>query len=165
MNKKIKLSLLGTLIAGSALAITLPMVSCSGSAEETVDVVLTVDAASKTATEAAITTNLKAAMEAATTREAKVELAATWKVDTELSKEQLKIITDAIKFTADGKDVLGADAIEKVIFATATEIPAEDDTEINGPTLKVHFKSGYKLDLTLDVGTLGKTPPAPTPEK
>ena len=38
MNKKIKLSLLGTLIAGSTLAVTLPIVSCSAYAA---DVVLT----------------------------------------------------------------------------------------------------------------------------
>ena len=35
MNKKIKLSLLGTLIAGSALAVTLPIVSCSTSDNNT----------------------------------------------------------------------------------------------------------------------------------
>ena len=33
MNKKIKLSLLGTLIAGSALAVTLPIDSCSASTD------------------------------------------------------------------------------------------------------------------------------------
>ena len=43
MNKKIKLSLLGTLIAGSALAVTLPIVSCSASTDA-VAVTATVDA-------------------------------------------------------------------------------------------------------------------------
>ncbi|MGL4617208.1 MAG: hypothetical protein ACRCUM_03135 [Mycoplasmoidaceae bacterium] len=42
MNKKIKLSLLGTLIAGLALAITLPIVSCSASSKET-PIIVTAD--------------------------------------------------------------------------------------------------------------------------
>ena len=45
MNKKIKLSLLGTLIVGSTLAVTLPIVSCSTSADVVaIDVTATVDA-------------------------------------------------------------------------------------------------------------------------
>ena len=46
MNKKIKLGLLGTLIVGSALAVTLPIVSCSTSTDAVVaiDVTAIVDA-------------------------------------------------------------------------------------------------------------------------
>lgn len=48
MNKKIKLSLLGTLVVGSALAVTLPIISCSTSTNNT----LLVD---KTSSESATT--------------------------------------------------------------------------------------------------------------
>ncbi|MGL5640351.1 MAG: hypothetical protein ACRDCD_01710, partial [Mycoplasmoidaceae bacterium] len=61
MNKKIKLSLLGTLVAGSALAITLPIVSCSGSTSEdqTITNIVGVDGISLTNTEFVVNVGLK----------------------------------------------------------------------------------------------------------
>ena len=53
MNKKIKLSLLGTLIAGSALAITLPIVSCSASNNNNNNTLLVDETSLKNATIAA----------------------------------------------------------------------------------------------------------------
>ena len=66
MNKKIKLSLLGALVAGSALAVTLPIVSCSASNNNNDNTLLVDETSLKNATIAAQNT-LKGIIGTATT--------------------------------------------------------------------------------------------------
>lgn len=148
MNKKIKLSLLGTLIAGSALAVTLPIVSCSAST----DVVLTPTAVTATAT-----TAYAAYVKTATTVAGQQALVTKGHEIT--SGDAFTALLGSVTFveTDDTTVVVSAtDAIESfevtkgVNVETAKEIPA-------GVELTVHLKGGYTTDvvLTISLGTLG----------
>ncbi|MGL4617385.1 MAG: hypothetical protein ACRCUM_04035 [Mycoplasmoidaceae bacterium] len=154
MNKKIKLSLLGTLIAGSALAITLPIVSCSSSSEaEKIVVVPAGDTLAEA--ENAITTKLKEEMKNAATFEEQDKLAKSWGVNKELSSDHLKIITNVLKFVDSGGKDINEDVIESVSFNSETKV--ESGEPIVGPKLKVNFKDSYtsKDDIIIQAGSLG----------
>lgn len=148
MNKKIKLSLLGTLIAGSALAVTLPIVSCSASA----DVVLTATPVNATAT-TAYTTYVGAAASAAAQQEL-VKIG--HKID---SGTAFTALLAAVTFTE--KDdttvtVTAADAIES--FEVTTGVLVEASKAIPaGVVLTVNLKSGHSTDsvITLTLAALG----------
>ncbi|MGL5246267.1 MAG: hypothetical protein ACRC8C_01715 [Mycoplasmoidaceae bacterium] len=153
MNKKIKLSLLGALIAGSALAITLPIVSCSASS----DVALTVVDASLNTVTADMTGKFNKAMTDALDNAAQVALAESWKVGDKISADNLTVIKNDLKFTdADGKEIFGTDVIENVEYFTKTTVGVAGSS-ISGPKLRVIFKSGYTSDkeVSIQVGSLG----------
>ncbi|MGL4616950.1 MAG: hypothetical protein ACRCUM_01810 [Mycoplasmoidaceae bacterium] len=171
MNKKIKLSLLGTLIAGSALAITLPMVSCSGSTEEVKVVELTVtDAVLKDATDA-ITNDLHDKMQVTSkTWEDQKEFADKWPVKGEVQGDgQLELIQNALKFTdADGKEVDGKTAVLKATYESETIVPETEGENITSPIIHIHLKDGYtvkgEVKIEIQVGSLGTSlAKAPTP--
>ncbi|MGL5591524.1 MAG: hypothetical protein ACRDCF_02185 [Mycoplasmoidaceae bacterium] len=156
MNKKIKLSLLGTLIAGSALAITLPIVSCSASSEETTsDVSLKVKPSVLKETETIITEVLKGEMQALDNFGAQEALAKTWEIGVILKDDQLKLIKDNLNFTdSNNKPYLGNDVIKSVTFNTIIEIKAGE--KIFGPELIVTFNDGWtSVDNIIKVDYLG----------
>ena len=148
MNKKIKLSLLGTLIAGSALAVTLPIVSCSAST----DVVLTATADKAKAT-TAVTTAVAAAADLAA-QKAIITLGnkiTTGTVFTALLGSVTFVETDDTTVVVSATDAIESFEVTKgVNVETAKEIPA-------GVELTVHLKGGYTTDvvLTISLGTLG----------
>lgn len=154
MNKKIKLSLLGTLIAGSALAITLPIVSCSSSTSE--DVKLTAfSTENTTAVENGITLWLTTHIQAGADKAAQEKIAAEWKTGQKIHTDGLAKIQKNMKFKdADGNEISGEKAIESVEYTSDTTI-GESGDDITGPKLKINFKSGYTGDITLTTGTLG----------
>ncbi|MGL5591525.1 MAG: hypothetical protein ACRDCF_02190 [Mycoplasmoidaceae bacterium] len=172
MNKKIKLSLLGTLIAGSALAITLPMVSCSGSTEEVKVVELTVTETVLTAATDAITKDLHDKMQVtSTTWEEQKEFADKWPVGGEVKGEgQLELIQNALKFTdVDGKEVDGKTAVLKATYESITVVPETPGENITSPKIHIHLKDGYTVKgekkIEIQVGPLGTSKdkaPAPT---
>ena len=152
MNKKIKLSLLGTLIAGSALAVTLPIVSCSASS----DVVLTPSTPDTAKATTAYTTYVATGTTAALQQDlVNVE----HKIDSGTAGTAFTALLAAVTFTE--KDdttvtVAAADAIEsfevttKVTVTAGSEIPA-------GLVLTVNLKSGYSTDnaITITLAALG----------
>lgn len=148
MNKKIKLSLLGTLIAGSALAVTLPIVSCSAST----DVVLTATADKAKAT-AAVTKYLADAADLAAQ---KTIITVGHTIN---SGSAFTALLGSVTFveTDDTTVVVSAtDAIESfevtavVTVETAKEIPP-------GVILTVHLKGGFTTEnaLTITLDALG----------
>ena len=148
MNKKIKLSLLGTLIAGSALAVTLPIVSCSAST----DVVLTgtVNANAAVAYRAYV-------LAAATKEEQQVLVTKGHKVPAGADFDKL---VAAITFKDDA-DVdatfVSADVIESFEVTTATTIETAG-TIPTGAIVTVNLKSGFSSDtpIIITVGTTTK---------
>ena len=148
MNKKIKLSLLGTLIAGSALAVTLPIVSCSAST----DVVLTA-----TADKAKATTAVTTAVAAAADLDAQKAIITlgnkitTGTVFTALRGSVTFVETDDTTVVVSATDAIESFEVTTTVAVTASaEIPA-------GVILTVHLKGGFTTEnaLTITLDTLG----------
>lgn len=145
MNKKIKLSLLGTLIAGSALAVTLPIVSCSASADVALNTTVSPTAG------ATATVAFTAYVQAATDVKGQQELVTKGHKITVGT-----IFTDLLAtITFVQKDdttvtVLASDAIESfevtngVTVSAGAEIPA-------GVILTANLKSGYSTDVAITI--------------
>ena len=150
MNKKIKLSLLGTLIAGSALAVTLPIVSCSASTAVVLTHTLVTDA-DVTAT-AAFTLDVQAA-------DAKGQQAivtAGHKISTGPTFDALvALVTFVEKDTTIA--VVSKDAIESFEVTTGVTVPAAGDAIPAGTVLTVNLKGEYSTDttITITLGALG----------
>ncbi|MGL4616768.1 MAG: hypothetical protein ACRCUM_00870, partial [Mycoplasmoidaceae bacterium] len=160
MNKKLKLSILGTLIASSTLFIALPIVSCSTSSENNVsknsilnpnsDELIT---ASKTVTEF-----LRDELLFAKTKQAQKNIIGKWKLDNEIPSDYIKSIKNVLNFTdEDGNIVYGLIAIESVTFNSIIKIP-DNGGPIFGPKLKVNLKKGYtsEKEILIDVDYLSE---------
>ncbi|MGL5591514.1 MAG: hypothetical protein ACRDCF_02135 [Mycoplasmoidaceae bacterium] len=166
MNKKIKLTLLGSLIASSALAIILPIVSCSASAEETpppvdppvdTSIILTPDIDELTNATNEVTKLMKEEMESVLTYDAKKSIAQSWKNEELLAPKYSDLIKSILKFNNEEGDlIIGVHVIEKITFNSVTTLPSYDQV-INGPELKVHLTSEYtsKDEIIIQVGSLG----------
>lgn len=154
MNKKLKISLLGILIAGSVLAITLPIVSCSSSTASETKLIVD-ESVMKTVVDA-ITVSFKDKMQENDNRADQVKLAATWKVDEVIPKEELDIIEKELKFKNGNNEVTYKEAVKSIIF-TKSAIVGEFGEEIIGPKLKVNLNDGYisDQDITIQVDNLG----------
>ena len=150
MNKKIKLSLLGTLIAGSALAVTLPIVSCSASADValTSTVATDVDATATTAmTTFVAAADDFAAQEAILAKGNKIT--STDSVFAALAGAYSFAQTEDATVTHTGSDVIESfEVTTAVAVATGTAIPA-------GTILTVNLKSVYTADKTLTITLAG----------
>ena len=147
MNKKIKLSLLGTLIAGSALAVTLPIVSCSAST----DVVLT----------GTVSTNAGAAYIAYVKKGA--DVTAQQKLVDEGHIVPAGVDFDALvaaitfKDDADADAVVAAvDVIESFVVKTGVKMTSAGVFP-SGVVLTVNLKSGYSsvnaIEITVGAAT------------
>ena len=153
MNKKIKLSLLGTLIAGSALAVTLPIVSCSASTA--VVLTPTLSATADADATAAMTTYVAAAADFA----AQQEILKKGNKITSTENTVFTALLSAVTFVQ--KDdttvpVTAAEAIES--FEVTTEVTLTTATEIAaGIILTVNLKGEYSTDapITITLGALG----------
>lgn len=149
MNKKIKLSLLGTLIAGSALAVTLPIVSCSAST----DVVLTATEVAGAAT-TAYATYIKTAA-TAVAQQVFVNKGHKITKGTTVFADLLKAVTftetDDTTIT-----VAASDAIESFEVTTAGTVEAGKPIAA-GVQLTVNLHGGYTTDsvILLSLGALG----------
>lgn len=153
MNEKIKLSLLGTLVVGSALAVTLPIVSCSTSTNNT----LLVD---KTSFESATTIAqdiLKEIIGVATTYDDQIAIAKTWTIGAEVSLDLSNAIKKALEFTNSSNEKISGDlVVEKITYLTQSTIGSKGDT-ILGPKLDIILKSEYTISnqLFLEPGQIG----------
>lgn len=151
MNKKIKLSLLGTLIAGSALAVTLPIVSCSASADVALNPTLSTTAGA-TAT-AAFTAYVQAPANVKDQQElvTKGHIINTGTIFTDLLATITFVQKDDTAVT-----VLASDAIES--FEVTTGVTVSAGVEIPaGVILTANLKSEYSTDaaITITLSTLG----------
>ena len=91
MNEKIKLSLLGSLVVGSAQVVTLPIVSCSILTNNA----LLVDKNSSENVTALAQDILRGIIKVANTSAEQIEIAKTWTIGAEVSLE----LSNAIKKT------------------------------------------------------------------
>ena len=151
MNKKIKLSLLGTLIAGSALAVTLPIVSCSASTAVVLTHTLVTDA-DVTAT-AAFTLDVQDAPDA---KGQQAIVTAGHKISTGPTFDALvALVTFVEKDTTIA--VVSKDAIESFEVTTGVTVPAAGDAIPAGTVLTVNLKGEYSTDttITITLGALG----------
>ncbi len=149
MNKKIKLSLLGTLIAGSALAVTLPIVSCSAST----DVVVTPTVVTATATTAMTAYVADAADNAAQ----KAILTAGHKISTGTAFTALLAAVTFVQTDDTTIVPATADVIDSFEVTTGVAVPAAGTAIPAGAILTVHLKGGFTTDvaLTITLGALG----------
>ncbi|MGL5246261.1 MAG: hypothetical protein ACRC8C_01685 [Mycoplasmoidaceae bacterium] len=162
MNKKIKLTLLGALITSSALAITLPIVSCSSKANELSVISSTITKAQKIVTDA-----LEVLIQGETSKTDQEVLAGKWTVksDIPITPEIMDLIKAELKFEAPGEKIKnGEEVIEKITFLTPTTIGAVG-SYIDGPKLLVELKPEYNSlkPIELKVNLLGKVKPLPLP--
>ncbi len=156
MNKKIKLSLLGTLIAGSALAVTLPIVSCSASNNNN-DNTLLVDETSLKSANIAAQNTLKGIIGTATTSAEQNAILETWIIGSEVSLDLSNAIKNALQFTNNSNEKISGDlAIEKVTYLTEVQIGVTGES-ILGPKLEIILKSEYTISsqLFLEPGQIG----------
>ncbi|MGL4617387.1 MAG: hypothetical protein ACRCUM_04045, partial [Mycoplasmoidaceae bacterium] len=161
MNKKIKLSILGTLIFGSTLTITLPIVSCSASSEKEEIITnnkLFVNENDLKAVEEIITKILKDRLEFAKTNQAQKNIVNEWKENEIIPDAYIKAIKNRLNFkNSDGIDFKGEDVIESVIFYENGILPNVGDT-ILSPKLKVVLNSKYTSysNILISSQSLGK---------
>lgn len=153
MNKKIKLSLLGALVVGSALAVTLPIVSCSTS---TNNALLVDKNSSKSATSIAQDI-LKKIIGVATTSVEQITIAKTWTIGAEVSLNLSNAIKKELKFTNSSNEKISGDlVVEKITYLTESTIGSIGET-ILGPKLNIILKSEYTISnqLFLEPGQIG----------
>ncbi|MGL4616915.1 MAG: hypothetical protein ACRCUM_01630 [Mycoplasmoidaceae bacterium] len=156
MNKKMKLSLIGSLIVGSSLTTILPIVSCSASSDDQAPINLIVND-NNLATASLIANDfLKNELVFAKTAQAQKNIVSQWRLNVNLPQNYIDAIIKPFDFkTSNGKTISGADAIERVVFNSITEIP--NSGIIVGPELKVILKDKYtsEKDILIKVGDLG----------
>ncbi|MGL5640550.1 MAG: hypothetical protein ACRDCD_02790 [Mycoplasmoidaceae bacterium] len=160
MNKKIKLSLLLSLIASSTLAITLPIVSCSSSTELEEEQIVTnktlfVNESDLETAQSFITNLLKDELSFAKTNQAQKNIVNEWK---ELPTASIVAIKNTLNFkNTDGINFSGMDVIENIVFSNKGSVPGPGGN-IQGPELQVVLKSEYNStsDILIQVGSLGK---------
>ncbi|MGL5246437.1 MAG: hypothetical protein ACRC8C_02640 [Mycoplasmoidaceae bacterium] len=170
MNKKIKISLIGSLIIGSALMVTLPIVSCSSSTSDESKPLeplvpstpnpffLKVDTQELNNIVINTTNLFKTNFSAEKTREDQEKFADLFKSGSKLAKNSA--YEDEIKkiiFTnAKGEKINGVDVIEEVIITEGIVVNITGDA-IKGPTLKISFKLNYisSQDIIVEVGNIG----------
>ncbi|MGL4616914.1 MAG: hypothetical protein ACRCUM_01625 [Mycoplasmoidaceae bacterium] len=160
MNKKMKLSLLGILIIGSFLTITLPLVSCSASSEKE-EIInnnkLFANEDDLNAVEESVAKLLKYELEFAKTNQAQKNIVNEWKENEIIPYAYIAAIRNRLNFkNSDGVDFKGEDVIESVIFYENGILPNVGDT-ILSPKLKVVLKGEYTSndDILINPQSLG----------
>ncbi|MGL5640549.1 MAG: hypothetical protein ACRDCD_02785 [Mycoplasmoidaceae bacterium] len=150
MNKKIKLSLLSTLIAGSALAITLPIVSCSSANQYLLTLIYAQGQDQKTL-DAAATKILQDLIINEPDQQAKENLIKQWKRNSSVPNELRTEIFKIISFNDINKNPIPEnDAVEKVIFASEIVDPTGKEN-IDGPTVRIILKKDYTIPSPIDI--------------
>ena len=155
MNKKIKFSLLGTLIVSSSLAMALPIVSCStNSSEETPTKTLKVDLGNS-ATDA--TKAITSLFNAKKTFQEQEDLLAGWTTDAQLDASIITAIRKNIKFTDDtGAPVEYFYAVAEISFSKSFA-PLLSGSPTSTAQLKIVFTKEYlsSVDVFIEIGSLG----------
>lgn len=151
MNKKLKLSLLGTLIATSFLAITLPIVSCSSSTSSDIELFTTNDMGEL---KIYVTELLTSKMEDAKTINDKKNLAKEWSKGKVVPDDVEALFSSNLKLKDSDENEVGYNiAIENITFETEITIP--NSGSIPGIKLRVNFKDGYHGDVWIQTDDLG----------
>ena len=155
MNKKIKFSLLGTLIVSSSLAMALPIVSCStNSSEETPTKTLKVDLGNS-ATDA--TKAITSLFNAKKTFQEQEDLLAGWTTDAQLDASIITAIRKNIKFTDDtGANIEYVYAVAGISFSKSFA-PLISGSPTSTAQLKIVFTKEYlsSVDVFIEIGSLG----------
>ncbi|MGL5591516.1 MAG: hypothetical protein ACRDCF_02145 [Mycoplasmoidaceae bacterium] len=160
MNKKMKLSLLGILIASSVLTIILPIVSCSASSEEEEIITnntLFANEDDLKAVEKSVAKLLKYELQFTKTNQAQKNIVNEWKENEMINSAYMDAIKNKLNFkNSDGKDFKGIDVIESVIFYNNGEVPSAGGI-ILSPKLKVIINSKYTSpsDILISSQSLG----------
>ena len=153
MNEKIKLSLLGTLVVGSALAVTLPIGSCSTSTNNA----LLVDKTSPERPTSIAQDILKGIIGVAITSAEQIEIAKTWTIGPEVSLDLSNAIKKALAFTTSSNDKITGDlVVEKITYLSESTIRSKGEVML-GPKLDISLKSEHTTShqLFLEPGQIG----------
>ena len=155
MNKKIKFSLLGTLIVSSSLAMALPIVSCStSSSEETPTKTLKVDLGNSSIDATKAITSL---FNAKKTFQEQEDLLAGWTADAQLDASIITAIRKNIKFTDDtGANIEYFYAVAEISFSKSFA-PLLSGSPTSTAQLKIVFTKEYlsSVDVFIEIGSLG----------
>ena len=155
MNKKIKFSLLGTLIVSSSLAMALPIVSCSSStSEETPTKTLKVDLGNSSTDATKAITSL---FNAKKTFQEQEDLLAGWTTDAQLDASIITAIRKNIKFTDDtGANIEYVYAVAGISFSKSFA-PLISGSPTSTAQLKIVFTKEYlsSVDVFIEIGSLG----------
>ena len=155
MNKKIKFSLLGTLIVSSSLAMALPIVSCSSStSEETPTKTLKVDLGNSSTDATKAITSL---FNAKKTFQEQEDLLAGWTTDAQLDASIITAIRKNIKFTDDtGANIEYVYAVAGISFSKSFA-PLISGSPTSTAQLKIIFTKEYlsSANTFIEIGSLG----------
>ncbi|MGL4616603.1 MAG: hypothetical protein ACRCUM_00030 [Mycoplasmoidaceae bacterium] len=145
MNKKLKFSLLGTIITSSALAITLPMISCSSSQPIELPSI-ELKSFNLSNAHARVRNFMRLELKNLATFAERQELASKWKIGSNLSSNQKLEITNNVYFEDNEGNKYENDlVIDNIVFISETILYQKTDnrTFMNGTKIKINLKDGY----------------------
>ncbi|MGL4616602.1 MAG: hypothetical protein ACRCUM_00025 [Mycoplasmoidaceae bacterium] len=157
MNKKLKFSLLGTIITSSALAITLPIVSCS----ESINDYIKITSVNYSEAREALRVEITREMRGLSNFDEQTALAEQWKNDVILPNNLKSAIIDNIYFEDNEGNVYENNSIIDNIVFTDIKLflrPNTNQRFVERLTIQINFKKGYsslKQDsffLFIDIG-------------
>ncbi len=162
MNKKIKLSLLGTLLTSSALAITLPIVSCSASNNKILTIVSAMGNPDyKTELETKVNELLTSMMQTLPTNKDQQGVASTLILGVRVNDAIFNEIKQTIKFEDDNKNVIPFDeVVSKIFYVSKTIVSEIAGFAIQGPIIRIDLKYGFATNeklIEINSGKLGNS--------
>ena len=162
MNKKIKLSLLGTLLTSSALAITLPIVSCSASNNKILTIVsATGNPDYKIELEKKVNELLTFIMQDSATNKDQHGFASTLILGIRVNEAIFNQIKKTIKFEDSNKNVIPFDeVVSKIFYVSKTIVSETAGVAIQGPIIRIDLKYGFATNeklIEINSGNLGNS--------
>lgn len=155
MNKKIKFSLLGTLIVSSSLAMALPIVSCSTSTPEPTPTKTLKTSLGNSAIDA--TKAISSLFNAKKTFQDQEDLLAGWTANAQLDPSVISAIRKNVKFTDDtGATIDYLHAVAGISFSKSFA-PLISGSPTSTAQLKIVFTKEYlsSADAFIEIGSLG----------
>ena len=162
MNKKIKLSLLGALVAGSVLAVTLPIVSCSASNNKMLTIVsTTANPDYKIELETKLNELLTSMMQTLPTNKDQQGVASTLILGVRVNDAIFNEIKQTIKFEDSNKNVVPFDeVVSKIFYVSKTIVSETAGVAIQGPIIRIDLKYGFTTNeklIEINSGKLGNS--------
>ena len=162
MNKKIKLSLLGALVAGSVLAVTLPIVSCSASNNKMLTIVsTTANPDYKIELETKLNELLTSMMQTLPTNKDQQGVASTLILGVRVNDAIFNEIKQTIKFEDSNKNVVPFDeVVSKIFYVSKTIVSTTAGVAIQGPIIRIDLKYGFTTNeklIEINSGKLGNS--------
>lgn len=162
MKKNIKLTLLGTLFTSSALAITLPIVSCSASNNKILTIVSAIGNPDyKIELETKVNELLTFIMQDSATNKDQQGFANALILGSRVNDAIFTQIKKTIKFEDSNKNVIPFDeVVSKIFYVSKTIVSTTAGVAIQGPIIRIDLKYGFTTNeklIEINSGHLGNS--------